>query len=266
MSNLIRYLIITCLLMIKVNIVIAGTTCKNFEADPKKYFLASRQAAFLNHQLNRINAEVVLISRVGTNLAKYGIHYSHVGFAVKNFSGRKNKWTIIHLLNNCGTRYSSIYAQGLMNYFMDDLYNMDYQITILKPILAQKLNKTLRTSLVGKMHNRRYNMIAYPFSRSYQNSNQWVLEFIEATESNLTSQKMVQIELIKKGFKPSVIYTDSFSKLGATIFGSTIIFDDHPINEQSSNHYSVVTVDSIIRYLNKQRKLVKNIDHRDHTY
>ena len=143
-------------------------------------------------------------------------------------------------------------GKGLMNYFLDDLYTMDYHITVLNPVLEEKLNRALRTNSIHRIHNKQYNMLAYPFSTRYQNSNQWVLEVIEAVETHSTSRSQIQKQLMSKGYTPSVIAIDGFAKMGAGMMGGSVHFDDHPAAEQNNNRYSVVTVDSMIHYLQRR--------------
>lgn len=251
-----------CLLFIQMTLSFAGTNCNNSPLKPEVYSRAAKQALALKNDLNRTQAKVALIARVGSDLSKYGLHYSHLGIAIKDFPGRKNKWTVVHLLNKCGTARSAIHAQGLMNFFLDDLFNMDYQITVLDPALQTKLDHTLRTPQVNKIHNAHYSMLAYPFSTRYQNSNQWVLEFIEATDSGKPDRASVQKQLQAKHYKATLITLDAFTKLGASLFKANVRFDDHPAMEQRSNRYSSITVDSVVDYLQKQGKVVKNIQSR----
>ena len=51
--------------------------------------------------LERTGAEVALIARVGQDLSKYKLRYSHYGFVMReHIDGR---WTVVHELNQCGT-------------------------------------------------------------------------------------------------------------------------------------------------------------------
>lgn len=250
--------IVATLILLHANQTFAGTNCKSNNKDPKIYLQAARQAVKLNQQLNKTKAKVVLISRVGADLSKYHLHYSHMGYAIKDYPGRAGKWTVIHLLNKCGTNISTIQAQGLMNFFLDDLYKMDFQITVPAEVLQERLNRALRSSLIHRIHEKHYNMLAFPFSTKYQNSNQWIIELFEATKINSTSRVVVQKHLLAHGYKPSIITVGGFSKLGVSLFKANIRFDDHPRDEQRSSRYSVVTVDSIIQYLKKSSEIVWN--------
>ncbi|STX27928.1 Uncharacterized protein conserved in bacteria [Legionella beliardensis] len=238
----------------------AGTTCKPIKMTPQLYNQSSYTALSVQKKLTQSDAQVALLARVGTNLEKYGLRYSHVGFVIKDYPGAPGKWTVLHLLNECGTTSSSIYAQGLMNFFMDDLVSMDYQLVIPDLPTQRKLHALLLTDRVKQLHNKRYSLIAYPYSTRYQNSNQWVLEVLASALTNKPSpsRAAVQHYLLKTGYKPTVIKIDPFARLGASMFNSTVSFADHPVREQQTNQFSTVTVVSIVNYL-KQQHLIQKI-------
>ena len=215
------------------------------------YINASNKALEVQQKLNKLNPEVALIARVGSDLRQYGLHYSHLAFVVKNYPGAPGKWTFIHLLNQCNTPYSAIYKQGLMNFFLDDLYSLDYQITIPNHETQIKLYQALQAKRLHSLHNKQYSMLAYPFSTKYQNSNQWILEVIAKALSpnTISSRKSAQRYLLKTGYKPSIIKIGGLSKIGASLFNKHIQFDDHPIEEQRSNQFSTISVISVVNYL-----------------
>ena len=260
MNNLNTKLLIGLLLSITARIGLAGNACEHTQIKPQLFLNASKKALEMQQQLNRLNPKVALIARVGSDLKQYGLYYSHVGFVVKNYPGKKGKWTIVHLLNQCDLPKSSIYKQGLMNFFMDDLYTFDYQITIPTEATQEKLYQTLVSQQKQSLHNSSYSMIAYPFSTKYQNSNQWVLEVIASSlnPQSTYSRKAAQAYLRKTHYQASIIKIDGFSKLGASLFSSHVRFDDHPLEEQRRNKISTVTVFSVVDYLRKQHSLKSN--------
>lgn len=93
---------------------------------PHKVADAARTALLAAQQLDEVDAPVALIARVGTDLSKQGTVYSHAGFAVRDHA--EGRWTVVHLLNECGSDRSGLYAQGLVNFFADDLVNEDLRI------------------------------------------------------------------------------------------------------------------------------------------
>lgn len=255
-----KSLVIGLLLIIISSNALAGTSCEAEKPKPGMYLNASRLALEVNKKLNRVNPRVALLARSGTNLDKYGLHYSHVAFVVRDYPGQTGKWTVLHLLNECGTSRSSIYTQGLMNFFMDNLYRLDYQITLLDTATQDRLYQTILSQEARKMHDQRYNILAYPFSIRYQNSNQWVLEVIGASMNagSKSSRVAVQHDLLRTGYKPSVIPVGAFSRMGASLASSPVAFDDHPESERRRNRFSTVTVDSVINYLKHRGMVLKS--------
>src|SRR5687768_249422 len=141
---------------------IAGTQCEIKPATPQKLADATVTAMRVVAALEQSDAPVALIARVGTDLSKQGLVYSHVGFALRDHAD--GRWTVLHLLNECGTDRSSLHAQGLVNFFADDLVNQDARIVWLQPALAQRLADHLRQLPRNALHQPAYNLIACPGS------------------------------------------------------------------------------------------------------
>lgn len=233
----------------------AGTSCKDTNHSPRLWQTASQKAIELKKALDKTKAEAVLVARVGSDISKHGLYYTHVAFAAKGFHNKKNQWTIVHLLNGCGTASSHIHAQGLMNFFLDDLLNNDFEVIVPSTSVQNKIVQALRSGESKKVHGAHYSMLAYPFARKYQNSNQWILETIAAAETGKYSRTKAQAFLQKTGYQPSVIKISGAEKFGASLFKQNISFDDHPRVEQQRNQYAVVTVDSIVNWLRKNGQL-----------
>lgn len=88
----------------------AGRSCETKPPEAnrieKGLTLAERTLAGLNSS----GAKVVMLARVGQDLSKYGLRYSHLGWAYKSARGQ---WLVVHKLNSCGASDASIYRQGL---------------------------------------------------------------------------------------------------------------------------------------------------------
>jgi len=232
----------------------AGANCQEKQPDPLMLAKAGEKALQLQKILNQHNARVVIVSRVGSDMSKYGIHFTHAAFIAKDLPGYQGKWTVVHLLNQCGTARSAIYRQGLFNFFADDLHTMDFSFSVPSVDVQNKILALLKAP--HKLHNPHYSMLAYPFSTQYQNSNQWVLEVLTAAESGAKNREDVQQVLVTNNFKPGYVQIDGMTKFGANLFSANVQFDDHPRAEQQSGNYSVITVDSLLNYLKQRNTLV----------
>lgn len=76
--------------------------------------LAAQTSQALDAENERSGATVVLIGRAGQDLSKYGLRYSHFGWAYKTAEG---PWRVAHKLNECGTAVGHVYRQGLGEFF-----------------------------------------------------------------------------------------------------------------------------------------------------
>ena len=75
--------------------------------------------------LESSGAQVVVLARAGQDLGKYGLRYSHLGFAWRQPDASQPGgavWRVLHKLNQCGTREAALYRQGLGEFFLDDLW------------------------------------------------------------------------------------------------------------------------------------------------
>lgn len=203
-------------------------------------------------ELEQADAPVALIVRVGTDLSKQGLVYSHMGFVLREHAD--GRWTVLHLLNECGTDHSSLHAQGLVNFFADDLVNQHARIVWLQPSFAQRLFDHLRQLPRNALHQPAYNLIARPGSAEYQNSTAWVLETLAATmpASGLANRRAAFAYARNHGFQPDTIHIAYSKRLLGGLFSTNTIFTDHSVGTRLSGEYPVVTARSILRYLQEQ--------------
>lgn len=231
----------------------AGTQCNDGEVAPTKVAAAAETALRVAGALDEVDAPVALVARVGTDLSEHGLVYSHIGFAVRDHDD--GRWTVLHLLNTCGTDHSALHAQGLVNFFADDLVNQDARVVWLQPELAQRLATHLRGLPRNALHQPKYNVIARPGSRDYQNSTAWVLETVAAVlpqARGATDRHNVYTYATHDGFQPDRIHIAYSRRLLGGLFSANAAFTDHPVGTRLSGDYPVVTVRSILRYLQER--------------
>ncbi len=206
--------------------------------------------------LENSGAQVALVGRVGSDLSAYKLKFSHMGLFVRDHP--KGKWLVIHELNDCGTSTSNLHIQGLANFFADDMFAWDALVVIPSVELQNKLAIDLSGKASLLMHEPRYNMLAFPFSTKYQNSNQWVLEALSKSMSNgdAFNRSSAQSWLKSSGFKPTTLEISAAKRLGARMFKANIAFDDHPIDRRMSGMIDVVTVDSLVDFLQSKKAVL----------
>ena len=184
------------------------------------------------------------------------MRYSHVGFTWRDHP--KGRWLVVHELNECGTASSDIYDEGLGNFFLDDLWKMEAVILIPDAPARQRLAAMLASGAHFAFHDPHYNMVAYPFSTQYQNSNQWALEVVAAAEAAdvaaagtavAASRAQAQQWLKSAGYQPTELKLDAITRLGARLTNANIAFDDHPGELRWADRIRTVTVESVFNFI-----------------
>jgi hypothetical protein len=250
MNRFLPAIFLSAMLLMLPNFARAGTNCSEHTASAREFAEASESARRVYAALEQSDAPVALLARSGTDLGKYGLHYSHVAFVVRDHPD--GRWTVVHLLNRCGTDHSSLYAQGLVNFFLDDLVNQDARIVWLQPPVAARLAALLKSPQLFALHNPHYNVIARFDSPRTQNSTAWVLDVLDAArlpESASITRANAQALEHMDGFRPDVIHIPYGKRILGGLFSANTDFTDHPVTTRLSGDYPVVTVRSIFRYL-----------------
>ena len=231
----------------------AGTDCTLQTMPPTRIADAASTALMVVAALDDRNAPVAMVSRVGTDLSKHGLRYSHAGFAVRDH--RDGRWTVVHLLNDCSSDGSGLYAQGLVNFFADDLVNQDARITWLQPDIAERLAARLLALPGDPLYTPRYNLIARPDSRQYQNSTSWVLEHIAAAipppRVGILTRSAAYQQALAHDFEPGRIRIPYTKRIVGGLFAGNLVFTDHPVATRLGGDYPVVTVRSILEWLQR---------------
>lgn len=203
--------------------------------------------------LKEKNVKVGLIARVGQDLSKYNLKYSHMAFVYKDEQG----YSVIHELNTCGTAESALFSQGLGNFFLDNPFTYETMTFVPSPDIQDKLYEVLIHEKFKNFHEKKYNMLAHPFSTKYQNSNQFILEnlaFVMSKEFVINDRKSAQAWLKLSGYEPSTINLDTLTRLGARITKANIAFDDQPFDRRMSGFIDTVSVDSVFKFMEKKDK------------
>ena len=227
----------------------AGRTCENKMPSATNIERAMALAEHTAARLNDSGAQVVVLARAGQNLGEYGLRYSHLGFAYRE----GDVWRIVHKLNQCATARASIYRQGLGEFFLDDLYEYEAAVVIPTPQVQAALIDTLRDNArVARLNTPAYSVVAYPWSQTYQQSNQWAIETLAMTqEPAAQTRDQAQAWLRLKGYTPTTLHLSAFKRLGARMTAANVAFDDHPNEKRFADRIETVTVDSVFAWLNR---------------
>jgi len=240
------------LLCATLNAAIAGRPCEDAAQTTAQVERGMNLAQATAVQLDATGATVLILARAGQDLSKYGLNWSHLGFVYRDDSEGQPVWRVLHKLNVCGTARGDLFRQGLGEFFLDRPQRYDATFVVLKPALQAALLPLLRDNVRSRaLHEPQYNMLAYPWATTYQQSNQWVLETLASASADppLTRRAEAQAWLKARGYLPGDIRLSTAERLGARLTRANIAFDDHPMGQRLAGHIETTTVDSVLAWL-----------------
>lgn len=203
--------------------------------------------------LDASGAQVVVLARAGQDLQRFGLQWSHLGFAYRTPEGA---WRVVHKLNECGTARAYVYRQGLGEFFLDGMWR--YQAAWSVPSLAVQARLLPLLQALAQAPNGplaadapAYSMVSYAWGRRYQQSNQWAIETLavamvpEAAGNRVAAQAWLR----SQGYQPAVLHIGPLERLGGRMTRANVAFDDHPDADRFGNRIATVTADSVFTWL-----------------
>lgn len=238
------------LLLAGSGIALAGRGCAEQVLRPHDVQAASVAAQRVHAALEDGPGALALVARVGQDLSAHRLRYSHVGIAVRDHPN--GRWTVLHLLNACGSDDSAIYAEGLLDFFLDGMHSYDSRIIWLQPELEAQLLEGLGDDWATRIHDPRYNVIARPDSRRNQNSTGWTLALLGMAleEGRVDAQRGIQVAM-RAGFEPTELRLSYGKRVLGGLFTANADFTDHSVGTRLSGRYPVVSVRSIFEWLRR---------------
>jgi hypothetical protein len=250
----------TLLTLLATQAALAGQSCEQQAPSPMQVRESLELAEQARESLEASGAKVAIIARAGQNLSSYGLAYSHLAFVWRD--DPHGRYSVVHLLNHCGTDQGALYDQGLGDFFMDDVYQYRSLIMIPDARLQDRIAAMLQTGSAYRLLEPHYNMLAYPYSTESENSNQWPLEVMAAamaSDLEIDSRERAQFWLKAVGYQPSVIHLSALERLGAEMTRVNVSFNDHPISRRMAGLIDTVTVDSIEAFLKRRQPAMQEI-------
>lgn len=240
----------------------AGRSCEQKPLTPRAVEQGLELAARTLARLEDSGHQVVLLARAGQDLRKYGLQFSHLGFAYRHPDGSGGyTWRVLHKLNHCGTAIAALYRQGLGEFFLDDLWRHDAAFIAPAPEVQTRLVALLRDDRTATaLHHRPYNLVSYVWGQKYQQSNQWMIEMLaQAASPAIASRIAAQSWLQQAGYQPTALTLGPLTRLGGRLTAANVAFDDHPPTKRFSDRIETVTADSVFRWMERlypQQRLV----------
>ena len=238
----------------------AGTACTErrptADALARDLALAAKVAEQLDRLAEREGLRVALLARAGQNLTQYGLRFSHLGIVYRDdeaLNGR-GAWRVVHKLNACGTDHAEVFRQGLAEFFGEGLFAHEAGLVVLRAPLndAQAIAQLKDNRVMLRLHEPRYNMLAYPWSTRYQQSNQWALETLaQLADADATSRSRAQQWMRLRGYQPTTLSISAPQRLGARIAMAHVAFDDHPFARRMGGHIDTATVESVFAFVQR---------------
>ena len=230
----------------------AGRSCEDRPPSKRMVEQGFTLAERTNIALNTSGAGVVLLARAGQDLSKYGLRYSHLGWAYRAEDGN---WRVVHKLNTCGSAEAALYRQGLGEFFLDDPYRFEAAWVVPNEDVQRRLLPLLNDERkVTALHIKPYSIVSYAWGTRYQQSNQWALEMLAlAMDGDIKSRDQAQAWLKYKGYQPTTLKIDPLTRLGGRMSAANVAFDDHPNEKRFSDRIETVTVDSMFQWMSASR-------------
>lgn len=228
----------------------AGRSCETVKPSTAVIVKGMQLAERTAQELDASGARVVVLARAGQDLSKYGLRYSHLGFAYKTEAG---PWRVVHKLNQCGTAEAAVYRQGLGEFFLDDLWRYEAAWVVPTPQVQTQLLAMLNDSpaRITRLHAAPYSIVSYAWGQKYQQSNQWAIETLAAAMEPATIGNRAQAQswMQARGYVPTTLKLGPLTRLGGRVSSANIAFDDHPNEKRFSDRIETVTVDSVFSWM-----------------
>jgi len=181
-------------------------------------------------------APVVLISRAGLDLSRFGIRYSHAALAWRDEQGA---WQARQLYYACDEGRPRLYDQGLAG-FVTGVDDPSQGYVSIVPLTGEA-GEQARAALLDapralRLLAARYSANAYAFGLDYQNCNQWVAELLATAWGGLPEgddlRARAQRWLRAAGYAPAPVNVDSHGLMFAAGFVPLIHLRDHPEDDR----------------------------------
>lgn len=232
----------------------AGRSCQEAATPPEALEKALNLAGQVQILLDGQQAQAAVLARVGSDVSKYGLRYTHAALAYRK--SLTEPWTVYHKLNHCGKEDAALFRQGLGNFWLDEPLELRALVAIPSPALQKRLVAAVEADAGKALHENRYSLIAHPYSDSHQNSNGWLLELLAVAEGAPAARHSAQDWLRSHGYQSKRIRIAPHERLGASLFKANVSFLDHPLKNRLRGRYEIVSAESVVDYLATRQALL----------
>jgi len=199
-----------------------------------------RLASTVRAALEESGEAVVLISRSGLDLDRFGQRYSHAGLALR--ASTNAPWSVRQLYYACDEGRPRVFDQGLAGFVigMDKPVIGWVSLVLLPADAARALERAaLDDRLAVQLLSGRYSANAFAFGTLYQNCNQWVAELMAtAWGDGDADRSRAQAWLRAHAYRPTVFALNR-PLLFVAGFVPWLHRDDHPADDLAMLQFRV---------------------------
>ncbi|MFK7962452.1 MAG: DUF2145 domain-containing protein [Burkholderiaceae bacterium] len=238
--------------------VISARFCDETQTfDAKAQSAMLRLAALIRSRVEASGQPVAVISRSGVDLTRLGITFTHSGVLMAR--GGEVPWAVRQLYYACDQGRPYLYDQGLAAFLFgaDNPSGTRISILMLPAQASQALSSTaLERQTIMSLLADTYTANAHPFSTSYQNCNQWVIELMATAWGSLAHGEDLRVRaqtwLQANDYSPRPVVLDSYFVKFAATLSPMIKLDDHPEADQSGLSFQLSLPRSIETFVRQQ--------------
>ena len=214
--------------------------------------LSAEQAAAFSKQVERDlaakGARVAMVFRAGRmrDQLPEGIAYTHGAFWVyrdiKTADGGTIKgYAVYNLYAGNGTDWSKIESRLVQDYPLDFTRGStvdDMAVIIPSPEMQRRILAVIDSPTYQAVHNPAYSLVANPWSRKYQNCNNFMLNVIGAAIWQTDDPLQITANL-KAHYEPTVVKTNAVMRLFGPIADQRLRTDDQDGTVRTATYESM---------------------------
>jgi hypothetical protein len=202
------------------------------------HFTAEQAAAFskqVERDLASKGARVAMVFRAGRmrDQLPEGISYTHGAFWVYRTiktadGGTLSGYAVYNLYAGDGKAWSKIESRLVQDFPLDFTRGStvnDMAVIIPSPEMQRRIIAVIDSPTYQKVHNPAYSLVANPWSRKYQNCNNFMLNVIAAAIWNTDDPQQITADL-KAHYKPTIVKANAVLRLFGPIADQRLRTDD----------------------------------------
>ena len=202
------------------------------------HFTAGQAAAFskqVERDLASKGARVAMVFRAGRmrDQLPEGISYTHGAFwvyrTIRTADGQSlSGYAVYNLYAGDGKAWSKIESRLVQDFPLDFTRGStvnDMAVIIPSPEMQRRIIAVIDSPTYQKVHNPAYSLVANPWSRKYQNCNNFMLNVVAAAVWNTDDPARITADL-KAHYKPTIVKANAVLRLFGPIADQRLRTDD----------------------------------------